>query len=66
MASEQELCCIVDEQNNVVGAEPRDKTVREYVTGPSSWLLAYPRSAAGGFGAEAAMCSSLTGLARCT
>jgi hypothetical protein len=27
----QELCCIVDEHNNVVGAEPRDKTVRECV-----------------------------------
>ena len=30
-AASSELCCIVDEDNNVVGAEPRDKTVRECV-----------------------------------
>ena len=45
MASAQELCCIVDENNNVVGAEPRDKTVREYVAECWSVMLA-PRSPA--------------------
>ena len=39
VASSQELCCIVDEDNNVVGAEPRAKTVRECVASVSAAAL---------------------------
>lgn len=36
---QQELCVIVDEHNNVVGAEPRDVTVRNRLLGRGSYVL---------------------------
>ncbi|PNH04142.1 hypothetical protein TSOC_009729 [Tetrabaena socialis] len=41
----QELCVIVDERNQVVGAQPRDVTVRNRLLGRGSYVLV--RSAAG-------------------
>jgi isopentenyldiphosphate isomerase len=37
----QEMCVIVDEDNNVVGAQPRDITVRNRLLGRGSYVLLF-------------------------